>query len=372
MSSAFPSTARIDLGALAHNYSVLSARTSAPMIGVVKADAYGHGLIEAGRTLVECGARYLGVAQLAEALTLREALDVPILAWIYTPGADLDRAIEAGIDISLPASWAIEEVASAADRVGKTARIHVEIDTGMSRGGLTQPEIGPALERLAQLEGTSTTLVGLWSHLVRADEPDHPLTAAQLAALEVAREACAAHGLTPLCHLANSAGLLWHPSTHLDLVRPGIALYGLSPNPAVETAAELGLRPVMNLEAPIVSVRDVPAGTGVSYNHTETVGPLRLATVPLGYADGIPRAASRRAEVQAGGRRRKIIGTVCMDQFIIDGTGLEPGETVRLFGEGAPGADEWASACGTIGYEITTRIGPRVPRVYEGGIHENR
>ncbi|MDO5723296.1 MAG: alanine racemase [Flaviflexus sp.] len=369
----FPSTARIDLEALAHNHAVLAERAQGrPMIGVVKADAYGHGLAEVGATLLDCGVAYLGVAQLAEAFTLREALpQAPILSWIYPPGADLVAAIEAGIEISVPAPWAIEEIASAAETAGTPARIHLEIDTGMSRGGLTAAQLGGAAERLAELEGRATEVVGLWSHLVRADEPDHPLTAQQTRQLIEAGETVANLGLHPIRHLANSAGLLWHEATHLDMVRPGIALYGLSPNPAVASAEQLGLRPVMSLEAPVVSVREVPAGTGVSYNHTEQVGPCRLATVPLGYADGIPRAASRRAEVVAG-RRRKIIGTVCMDQFVIEGEDLEAGDCVRLFGADAPSADEWAAHCGTIGYEITTRIGPRVPRRYSKGSHENR
>lgn len=369
----YPSRARIDLDALAHNFRVVKSATQARVAGIVKADAYGHGLIPVARTLAAAGADYLGVAQLAEAFTLREAIaDIPILAWIYTPGTDLARAIEEEIEISAPAPWAVEEIARAARNASRPARIHVEIDTGMARGGLTPAQVPEVADRLGELAGDGVELVGLWSHLARADEPEHPLTGRQLDRFEQAAEEFAARGLHPMRHLANSAGTLWHPDTHLDLVRPGIALYGLSPNPDTASAAELGLRPVMTLSAPVVSARDVPAATGVSYGHTEIVGPARLATVPLGYADGIPRSASRRAEVAGAGKLRKIIGTVCMDQFVIEGEDLDAGDTVVLFGEGAPGADDWARHCGTIGYEITTRLGPRVPRIYEGGPDENR
>jgi alanine racemase len=216
-------------------------------------------------------------------------------------------------------------------------------------------------------------VVGVWSHLAYADAPGHPTIARQRAAYDDALEVATRAGLRPAVrHLANSAATLALPETHYDLVRPGVAVYGLSPGPEVGTAADLGLRPAMTLRASVALVKDVAAGQGVSYGHRyTTAGPTRLALVPLGYADGVPRNATNVGPVQIGGRRFTVSGTVCMDQFVVDVGDLpvSAGDEVVLFGDGrdgAPTAEEWAAVTGTINYEIVTRVGARVPRVYTG------
>ncbi|MDP9805859.1 alanine racemase [Trueperella bonasi] len=374
--TSFPARALISRSALSQNLAVLRASTSSELMAILKADAYGHGLERIARWAFDDGVRWFGVAQLTEAMQLREHLpSARILTWIFTPGTDLSAALRADIDLSIGAAWALDDVEAAAHATGLTARIHVKVDTGMSRGGLMLADVAKASARIAELEAEGVvSVVGLWSHLACADELPAPgqstngKTETQIAVFEQARAALARAGVTPhILHLAASAGVLWHPAAHYDLVRPGIALYGISPNPAVQRASELGLRGLMQLEAGIFSVRDVPAGTGVSYGHTYVTGrPARLGVVPLGYADGVPRLASNAINVRVGGQMCPIRGRVCMDQFVIEGTGLEAGQTAILLGDernGLPTADDWAAATHTIGYEIVTRIGRHVPRV---------
>ena len=214
------------------------------------------------------------------------------------------------------------------------------------------------------------SVVGLWSHLAYADEPTHPTIAAQVAAFERAIVAAESAGLHPsVRHLANSAATLSLPHTHYDLVRPGIAMYGISPGPAVGTEAELDLHPVMTLKSRLVTVKPIPAGTGVSYAHQYvTSADTEVGLVPMGYADGIPRAGSNVLPVHIADATLQISGRVCMDQVVVDLHGMpaRPGDEVVMFGDarhGHPTATDWAEASGTIGYEIVTRIGPRVPRV---------
>lgn len=361
--TSFPSRALISRSAFAHNVARVRAATDAEVMAIVKANAYGHGLERVARWAWEEGVRWFGVAQLAEALELRGYLpDARILTWIYSPSDDLAEALAAGLDLSVGSQWALEKLAGA-DR----ARVHIKVDTGMARGGLTMAELESCAERIASLEREGRIdVVGLWSHLARADEPDSEETARQIERFERARQVLADAGVVPQrLHLAASAGTLWHPAAHYDMVRPGIALYGLSPNPEVATAAELGLRAVMQLEADVMTVRDVPAGTGVSYGHTYvTGGDAHLGVVPLGYADGISRMASNTAAVTVAGQTCPIRGKVCMDQFVVEGE-LAPGDVAVLFGDAATAAtaDDWAEATSTIGYEIVTRIGSHVPRV---------
>lgn len=259
----------------------------------------------------------------------------------------------------------------------------------MSRAGAVEADL-PALAvaaRAAQ-EAGDVEVIGLWSHLSRADEPDSGSTEEHLARFRAAETVVRNAGLTPrVRHLAATGGLLWHPASRLDLVRAGIGLYGLSPDPAVATAAELGLRPVMRLEAPLTQVKRVPAGRAVSYGGTWMTPTDRwLGLIPLGYADGLPRAAASAGPVAVGGRRTHVVGKVCMDQVVIDlgpadgsdGAPAAAGDIAVLWGDPtAPGADpatataqEWAEVCGTIGYEIVTRLGARVPRVCLGAGHE--
>lgn len=371
----FPARAIINHDAIAANITRLrQAADGAVMMAVVKSDAYGHGIMPVARTVLGAGASWLGVAQLNEALHLRNSgISAPILSWIFPPGERLDAALHADIDLSAAAPWALDEQAAAARRTGRQAAVHLKIDTGMGRGGATPnawEELVVAAARL-QRDGL-ITVRGVWSHLACADAPDPEATRQQLnefhRALVVAQRA----GIDPeLRHLAASGGTLFHPDTHFDMVRPGIAVYGISPR-ATTPGAELGLQPAMRLEADLIHVKDVGAGTPVSYGHTyRTTTPTRLGIIPLGYGDGIPRHASNRAQLRVGERTVPVAGRICMDQFTCDlGPGdIAAGDTAVLFGDGAhgePTAEEWARAADTIGYEIVTRIGPRVPRIHIG------
>jgi len=364
---------RVDLDAIEANVGRLRAGTSAQVMAVVKADAYGHGLIPVARAALRGGASWLGVCTLDEALTLRQAaITEPVLAWLIAPGIPLDPALIADVDLSAASTAQLDEILAAATRTGRTARIHLKLDTGLSRGGATPAEWPVLCEAAAKAQADGRVeIIGAWSHFVHADVPDHATTDRQLAAFAAGLETAAAHGITPpVRHIANSAATLTRPDTHFDLVRPGIAVYGLSPVPE-ET---FGLRPAMSVRARVMLTKRVPAGQGVSYGHTYTTSTeTTLALVPLGYADGIPRAASNRAPVRVAGRNRSIAGRVCMDQIVVDcgDDPVEPGDVAVLFGpgdDGEPTADDWAAAVDTINYEIVTRFGSlRVPRVYEGG-----
>lgn len=364
------SRALISRSALEHN--VARAREAGEIMAIVKADAYGHGLERIARWIAQTGVSWFGVAQLEEALRLREILgpEPRILTWIYAPGAPLQRAIGAGLDISVGSPWSLDETAAAARALGQPARVHIKVDTGMARGGFSMRDLADAVPAIGSLiaEGAIEP-VGLWSHLACADSPDAAVTDQQTARFEEARGILAAAGIMPqLLHLAASGGNLWHPSTHYDLTRPGIMLYGVSPNADRASAHQLGLRAVMQLESELIVTREVPAGTGVSYGHTEYVQEdSELGVVPLGYADGIPRQASSRGEVSLGSERARIVGRVCMDQFVVRAPrGTTAGQTAVVFGDAAngfPTADDWGRAADTIGYEIVTRLGPRVARI---------
>ncbi|MFC4590485.1 alanine racemase [Sphaerisporangium corydalis] len=368
-----PAEARVDLSAIRHNVAVLRRHApDAEMMVVVKADAYGHGLVPCARAALDAGADRLGTAYIQEALDLRAAgVTAPVLAWIITPGEPLDDAVAADIELSAGAEWVVDDIAASARRAERTARVHLKADTGISRGGATPLGWPSLVERAlaAQAEGT-IEIVGLWSHLACADMPGDPATGRQLAvfdeAVEIARKA-GVSGPRVVRHIANSAATLTLPEAHYDMVRPGIATYGLTPVPEL---GDFGLRPAMTLSARVAIVKRVPAGTGVSYGHLYTTDrETTLALVPLGYADGVFRSATNLGQVLAAGRRRTIAGRVCMDQFMIDvgDDQVGEGDEVILFGPGTggePTAQEWADSLGTITYEIVTRIGPRVPRVY--------
>lgn len=373
--SYYPARAVVDLAAIRGNVARLREYAGpAQVMAVVKADAYGHGLVPVARAAREAGATWLGVAQLSEGLALRAAgIDGRVLAWLYAPGAPLAAAIRADLDLSVPAPWALHEVVRAAAEVGTPARIHLKIDTGMGRGGSFLPEWTALLhDAVAAQSDGFVQVVGVFSHLARADEVDHPSVRAQFDVFaEAVRLADAAGAAIEVRHLANSAATLTEPSVRYDLVRPGLAVYGLSPLPGREPAT-LGLRPAMRVEAHLSLVKRAPAGQGVSYGHTYvTRSDTQLAVVPLGYGDGVPRHASNAAEVSLGGHRYRIAGRVCMDQFVIDigEAHASAGDAVVLFGpgdNGEPTAQDWADAVGTINYEIVTRLGARVPREHVG------
>jgi alanine racemase len=368
-----PAQANIDLHAIRDNIALLREHAAGPeVMAMVKAEAYGHGMVESARAALAGGATWLGVAKLAEGLALRAAgLDAPILVCLGVPGEPYDQAVTAGLDLTAGTAWMVRELAAAAGTAGRTARVHLKADTGMSRGG-AGPSDWPAVvdAALAAQAAGLLEVVGIYSHFACADEPGHPSIPRQLGRFEEAVELAEKAGLRPqVRHLANSAAVLTLPQARYDLVRPGIAAYGLMPAPGL---GDFGLRPAMTLTARVAGVKRVPPGSGVSYGHTYvTTRETTLALVPAGYGDGVPRRGSNLLEVLAGGRRRRIAGRVCMDQFVIDmdGEAISPGDEVVLFGpgdRGEPTAEEWAQALGTISYEIVTRIGTRVPRVYEG------
>ncbi|HEY0698575.1 MAG TPA: alanine racemase, partial [Micromonospora sp.] len=357
--------AEIDLAAIAHNVATLGRLRSAAVMAVVKADGYGHGLVPSARAALAGGAAWLGVAFVDEALELRAAgIDVPVLCWLLTPGEDLTRAVAAGVDLSVSARWALDEVVTASRRCGRSARVHLQVDTGCGRAGATAAEWPDLLLAAAKLAGDEIDVVGVWSHLANADLPGQPRGARQLTACETALDVAAAHGVRPeVRHLANSAAVLSTPAATYDLIRPGISVFGVNPLPV---AAPVELAPAMTLRARVALSRRVPAGTGVSYGHDYlTARETTLALVAAGYADGVPRMSGNRGQVLIGGRRRRISGRICMDQFVVDVTDdpVRAGDEVLLFGPGhagEPTVAEWAEAAGTIPNEVLTRIGPRV------------
>jgi alanine racemase len=366
----------VDLGAVRDNVAVLAGKAGqAATMAVVKADAYGHGLLPVARAAQAGGATWLGTAVLAEALALRQAgVSGRVLAWLACPGEDFAAALDADIDVAAYSTWQLDEIAAAARETGQPARVHLKADTGLGRGGVMPADWVGALEHAAALEGEGVLrVVGLWTHFAYADAPGHPTIAAQLQTFTEAVALAEMAGLEPeVRHVANSAATLTLPAAHLDLVRPGLAVYGLSPIPQVATSAELGLRPAMRLSANVALVKDAPAGQGVSYGHTYTTSTdTRLALVPLGYADGVPRHASGTGPVRVGGRTFRVAGRVCMDQVVLDvgETDVAPGEEAVLFSDGSggePTAQDWAEAAGTISYEIVTRVSNRLRRRYVG------
>lgn len=373
--------AEIDLAALRANVRALRARTpGAQLMAVVKADAYGHGAVPCARAAIEAGAAWVGTATPDEALALRAAgIGGRMLCWLWTPGGPWREAVEADIDVSVSGMWALEEVVEAARAAGRVARIQLKADTGLGRNGC-QPADWPGLVQAA-LAAPEVRVTGLWSHFACADEPGHPSIAAQLTLFRELVAYAEKEGVEPeVRHIANSPATLTLPESHFDLVRTGIAMYGVSPAPEIGAPGDFGLRPVMTLAASVALAKRVPAGHGVSYgHHYVTERETNLALVPLGYADGIPRHASGRGPVLVGGRVRTVAGRVAMDQFVVDleGDTVEEGADAILFGpgdRGEPSAEDWARAADTIAYEIVTRIGARVPRVYRHenhGNHEN-
>ncbi|NMR18919.1 alanine racemase [Cellulomonas fimi] len=379
--SSYPARAVVDLAALASNVRALAAHApTAQVMAVVKADGYGHGLLPAARAALAGGATWLGAAQADEALALRAAgIGGRVLTWLYAPGAPLRQLVEADVDVSVAAPWALDAVVAAARESGRTARVHLKVDTGLGRNGMLPSVYRDVLDAAlrAQAEG-AIAVVGVWSHLAFADEPQHPTVVEQAQVFADAVAHAEQRGAAlEVRHLANSAATLTNPTVHYDLVRLGIAVYGLSPVPRLGGPEAFGLVPVMTLEAELATVKEVPAGFCVSYAHAyTTTEPTMLGVVPLGYADGIPRHASGAlpehpgGPIQVGGRRLAVAGRVCMDQVVVDlGPGAREvaGDRVELFGtgaEGGPTAEDWARAAGTISYEIVTRVGARVPRVY--------
>lgn len=372
-----PACVQVDLDAIRDNVAVLRERAGrAEVMAVVKADAYGHGLLPSARAALRGGATWLGVAQLPEAIELRQAgFEVPVLSWLHVPGQDFTEAVRLGVDLSVSTQWALDAIATTARREGRTARIHLKVDTGLGRNGAWGGELEGLISSIGALQAEgAVSLIGVFSHFAYADAPQHPTVRTQQETFDGILAEIEQAGLRPqLRHLANSAATLTNPSAQYDLVRPGLAVYGLSPVPDLGAPEDYGLREAMRLTAHLASVKPCPAGQGISYGHTYTTErETLLGLVPMGYADGIPRNASSVGPALVRGHRLAIAGRVCMDQFVLD---LGPdfdgtaGDEVVLFGRGADGeptAQDWAAATGTINYEIVTRVGARVPRSYTG------
>lgn len=362
-------TAFIDLDAAAHNVRAIAARSTAPIMAVLKADAYGHGAPQVARAVLAAGVTEIGVTTIDEALTLREAgIDAPLLSWLSTSG--YDRAIDADVRLGVSSPRQLAAVVDDAGKVGRRATVHVKVDTGLGRNGVAPHEWRAMIDALVAAERDARVRVqGVFTHLAYADLPDHPFLDTQGERLAGAAADLRAAGLTPTrVHAANSAATLTRPDLHFDLVRPGIAVFGGAP----VAGRDFGLRPVMTLAAPVILVKPLSAGQGVSYGHIwhaphDTV----IGLIPAGYADGVRRNLSGRFEVCIGGRRFPNVGRVCMDQFVVDlgpdGGGVREGDTAVLFGAGGPAAGDWAATIGTIDYEILTGVHGRARRSYLGG-----
>lgn len=362
----------VDVAAIRHNVRVLKRHAGVPMMAVVKADGYGHGLLETARAAREAGADWLGVASLDEAIALREAGDRgPLLAWLVVPSEDVTPAVRAHIDITAYSIPDLDRIAEAARTTGLRPRVQLKVDTGLHRGGVPMSLWAETAAHARALEQQGLLRVtGIWSHFSSSEEPDDPANDEQEKVFREALDRAAEAGLRPeVRHLANSAAAILRPSARFDLVRCGIAMYGLDPAPGV--SPDLGLVPAMTVRAELAMIKPIAAGGSVSYNHRWTASaPTMLGLVPVGYGDGLPRHASNRAEVWVTGARRPVRGTVCMDQVVVDlgqaGDDLpEPGADAILWGSGAlgePTAQDWADAAGTISYEMVTRIGGRLVR----------
>jgi alanine racemase len=360
----------VDLSAIQHNVALLKEKSGANLLAVVKADAYGHGLERVAKTALKAGASMLGVALLEEAITLRQSgITEPILAWLVQPGSDFKSAIDNDIDLAAGSIKALHEIQAAS--TGTKARVHLELDTGMTRGGFLSE-----WDQLTEADVAGLNIVGVFSHFARADEPEEAQNAEQLQRFNGMVAKLETLGFTNLIrHLSNSAATLTNSAAAFEMVRTGIAIYGLTPDVAMGSSKDFGLRPAMQLRAALYLVKDVPADTPVGYGASEkTSRATKLGVVAMGYADGIPRIA-RGAGVWINGQRAPIIGRVSMDQFVVDlgpESKAKSGDWVVVFGNGSHGeytAEDWGAASGSINYEIVTRIGPRVPRIYSAHIY---
>jgi len=367
-----PTRVRVDLDALSHNLRALRAHAGVPVMAVVKANAYGHGLVPVALHLQAQGVEQLGVAFLEEGMALRRAgVTVPILVMGGIFGPQAAQLIAEDLEITVSSIDKLRQVEAAAESLGRKATIHLKIDTGMERIGVHSYHAGPFIE--AAVASKWCTVKGVYSHLACADDPSSPMTRRQL---EKFLEACAHFtrlgAPMPIRHLANSGGVLHFPGTCLDMVRPGIALYGVLPDPASQ--ATVGLRPALSLVSKVVYFKVVPAGNPVSYGATWAPGvDTRVVTVPIGYGDGFPRSLSNRGQVLVRGQRHAIVGRICMDQFMADigpqGTAYNEDAVVLIGRQGdqAITCEDVALAAGTIPYEILVGLNERIPREYVGG-----
>ena len=366
-----PTRLEVDLGAVRANVRRLAAVAGVDVCAVVKADGYGHGAVAVGRAALEAGARWLAVALVEEGIELREAgIDAPILVLSEPPVAAVPELLEAGLTPTAYREPFLAVLDAAGHERGTAVGVHLKLDTGMARVGVPPSEFA---ERLGQAAASRWLEVeGLFTHLACADEPEVATTGQQLARFAAALDDASELGLRPRWrHAANTAGSLLHPDSRYDLIRPGIGIYGLSPAAEVP-ASDHGLVPALRLVSEVSQAKWVPAGTPVSYGHRWRAPESGwLATVPIGYADGVPRALSNQAQVLFGGRRHPLVGTVTMDQLLVWCGDREPavGDEVVLLGpQGSQliRVEEWAAAADTITYEIVTQLSARLPRIHRG------
>lgn len=365
-----PTRIRVDLDALSHNLRRIRAHAGVPVMGIVKANAYGHGLVPVALHLQAQGVDQLGVAFLEEGIALRQAgITIPILVLGGIFGPQVAQFIANDLEITVSSLDKLRQVEAAAQALGRKAVVHLKIDTGMERIGVHSYSAGPFVE--AAVASRWCVLKGIYSHLACADDPDSPMTLQQLARFE---EACAhvtrLGAQMPLRHLANSGGVLHFPQTYLDMVRPGILMYGVMPDPASHRTVDV--RPALSLVSQVVYFKVVRAGNPVSYGATWTPAQdTRVVTIPIGYGDGWPRALSSRGEVLIRGQRHPMVGRVCMDQFMVDigqGSAFNEDEVVLIGAQDGEriSAEEVALNAGTIAYEILTGLNERIPREYHG------
>jgi alanine racemase len=357
---------RIDLARITENVKHLKNLSGTNVMAVVKADAYGHGLVEVARAAIDGGASALGVALLEEAITLRKAgITSPILAWLVPPGSDFKSAVDNDIDLAASSIIALEQIGSVTSK--NRPRVHLEVDTGMTRGGFLSEWGKLDAHHVANID-----IVGIFSHFARADEPGQEQNNQQRERFKEMVATLESFGYTNIVrHLSNSAATLKDHQSRFDMVRAGIAIYGLTPDlENLGTSESLGLKPAMQLRAKLHLVKQVPAGAAVGYGATtHTTSETKLGIVAMGYADGIPRIA-KNVGVFVDGKRAPVIGRISMDQFVVDlgaDSRANSGDWVIVFGDGSKGeytADDWGAASLSINYEIVTRIGPRVPRIY--------
>lgn len=366
----------VDLGAIRHNVGVLRELAGAAQVmAVVKADGYGHGAVPAAQAALAAGAAELGVATVAEALALRAGgVTAPVLAWLHTPGTDFAPAVAADVQIAVSSRRQLDDVLLAVTQTGRPATVSVKVDTGLSRNGVSAADYPAMLTALHRAHTDGAIRVrGIMSHLVHGDVPEHPFNGVQAQRLTEMRDQGRQRGVPfEIAHLSNSPAVMTRPDLAFDMVRPGVAVYGLNPVP---DRGDMGLRPAMTLKCPVALVRSVRAGDGVSYGHLWVARrDTTLALLPIGYADGVYRALSGRIDVLIGGRRRRAVGRVCMDQFVVDlgpdAADVVEGDDAILFGPGAQGeptAQDWADLLDTIHYEIVTSPRGRVVRTYVSG-----
>jgi alanine racemase len=363
----------VDLGAVQHNVRVLREHASrAQVMAVVKADGYGHGAVEVARAALAAGAAELGVATVDEALALRAAgLNAPVLAWLHPPGIDFGPALLADVQIAVSSLRQLDELLAAVRRTGRTASVTLKVDTGLNRNGVPVAQYPTMLTALGRaIAEDAIRLRGLMSHMVYADQPNNPINDLQAQRFTDILALTRDHKVPfEVAHLSNSSATMTRPELAFDMVRPGIALYGLSPVP---TLGDMGLMPAMTVKCTVALVKSIRAGEGVSYGHTWIAQQdTTVALMPIGYADGVFRSLGGRLEVQINGRRRPGVGRVCMDQFLVDlGTGpvdVADGDEAILFGPGTrgePTAQEWADLLDTIHYEVVTSPRGRIIRTY--------